>query len=387
MIPLAVSILSTLHASFHGFLSEHNPRLDMLGRLALLFVVYQLVVTLKSWTNAKDEHCRAGIPHKYKHKKDLSLPSHPHAHPLFRHHYRLSHCQTLWLHTQRWLPSRGTVWRGIIFVVHGMNEHCSRYHYVATFLAHQGFAVFAMDHRGHGMSEGERLYVERFEYFAADYFEYVHSVLALDAQSDYAKATHMHIPDGVALGQMPRFLLGHSMGALISLDLALTYGDLTWTGVMLTAGALKLDPISSPPHKVLLAKLLSQWLPKMRFQSAESPFVVRDLSTHERTLRDPLNSKLGPTARMAAEFLGAIDRVQRQAARFSTPLLMFHGDQDKLATPSGSTEFFARAASMEKQLHMLPGMYHEILNEGCRDELLTAMVEWATKVGGTAHIE
>ena len=45
----------------------------------------------------------------------------------------------------------------------GMAEHCSRYNDVAVHFNGNGAAVFALDHQGHGRSEGDRVHVENFD--------------------------------------------------------------------------------------------------------------------------------------------------------------------------------------------------------------------------------
>ncbi len=53
-----------------------------------------------------------------------------------------------------WLP--GEEPRGVIGLVHGVGEHCGRYEHVGKRLADSGFAVYALDHIGHGRSDGAR---------------------------------------------------------------------------------------------------------------------------------------------------------------------------------------------------------------------------------------
>ena len=66
----------------------------------------------------------------------------------------------------RWIPDGGV--SGIVILVHGYAEHGARYAHVAAELNAQGMAVFAEDHLGHGLSDGDRALITDFEHIVDD---------------------------------------------------------------------------------------------------------------------------------------------------------------------------------------------------------------------------
>ena len=97
--------------------------------------------------------------------------------------------------TRTWRPEGDP--RGVVVIVHGFNSHSGQYHWVAEQLTATGFAVYALDHRGRGRSDGERFYVEKME----DYVDDV-ATLVNEAKSENPG--------------LPVFVLGHSAGGVIS---------------------------------------------------------------------------------------------------------------------------------------------------------------------------
>lgn len=99
-----------------------------------------------------------------------------------------------------WLPE-GDV-KAVLHILHGMAEHCLRYENFALWLAEQGIAVYAHDHRQHGQSIGHDspgIY-DRFDTWEAMMAD-VDKVQGLIRESHSSK---------------PMFLLGHSMGSLLA---------------------------------------------------------------------------------------------------------------------------------------------------------------------------
>jgi alpha-beta hydrolase superfamily lysophospholipase len=58
------------------------------------------------------------------------------------------------------------------------------------------------------------------------------------------------------------------------------------------------------------------------------------------------------------------------------PLLIMHGTEDALTRPEGSEALYRRASSTDKTLKLYPGLFHEILNEPEKDEVLADIVTW-----------
>ena len=92
--------------------------------------------------------------------------------------------------------------KACVLLVHGLAEHSGRYERVAARFNARGVAVVGPDHIGHGASPGLRCHLDRFD-------EYLAPLTALRA----------HIDDWYP--GKPVFLLGHSMGGLISAHLLL----------------------------------------------------------------------------------------------------------------------------------------------------------------------
>jgi acylglycerol lipase len=94
-----------------------------------------------------------------------------------------------------WRPSG--VASAIVVICHGFNAHSGQYQSVGEQFAAVGMAVYALDLRGRGRSDGERFYVDKF----ADYVSDLATVIAL------AKARE----PGLSV-----YLLGHSAGGVVS---------------------------------------------------------------------------------------------------------------------------------------------------------------------------
>src|SRR5512138_1131880 len=90
--------------------------------------------------------------------------------------------------TQQWLPDDSP--RGVVLLAHGIAEHSGRYEHLAACLTEHGYALYALDHRGHGQSGGPRVYVDQFDDFVTDLKTYVDQVRA-------------------AYSNLPIFLYGH----------------------------------------------------------------------------------------------------------------------------------------------------------------------------------
>jgi len=68
--------------------------------------------------------------------------------------------------TKSWQPEGKP--RGIMILIHGFNAHSGYMVWPAERFAANGFAVYALDLRGRGKSEGERFYVEKFSDYLGD---------------------------------------------------------------------------------------------------------------------------------------------------------------------------------------------------------------------------
>lgn len=257
------------------------------------------------------------------------------------------------LYYQGWLPE-GEI-RAVLLVVHGLAEHSGRYMNLVHRFVPLGYAVYGIDHIGHGRSEGRRLHVERF----VDYTE------PLRTCADMVRCWQ---PD------RPLFLVGHSMGGLIG-ALHLVDRQEALSGAVLSGPAVK-APGDIPKTVIFIGRMLSVLLPRLGMVRLEAEGVSRDPAVVKAYLADPLVCRGKMTARLGAEMLGAMERVGVEANRIRLPILILQGGADRLVDPSGARLLYEKAASPDKKLIVYEGFYHEVFNEPEHDRVLSDVEQW-----------
>ncbi len=257
------------------------------------------------------------------------------------------------LHVTHWLPETGP--RAIVLIAHGYAEHAGRYDHVAKRLTDAGFAVYAVDHWGHGRSQGEAGFVPRFSAFT-------------DGMAELLTLVEVNHAD------TPRLLLGHSMGGLIAALFLIERQD------AFAAAALSGPAIlpAAPPSAVTiwLSRLLSRFFPRAGVLALDASGVSRDPAVVAAYRADPLvyNGKL--SARLAAEMFDAMTKARDGAAQITLPILIQHGAADRLTAPAGSQYLFDHVSSVDKRLEIYPGLFHEIYNEPEQGAVLGDLIDW-----------
>jgi acylglycerol lipase len=258
------------------------------------------------------------------------------------------------IHFQSWMPKQAA--RASVVIAHGLGEHSGRYAHVARRLVAGGCAVYALDHRGHGQSEGPRALIETFD----------HAVDDIDQLVDRA---HRQRPG------RPLFLLGHSMGGALSLSHALRHAD-KLAGLMLSGPAVALD--GAPPLLKPISKWLSAVAPRLGLFSIDPRRVTRDRYAMADYSADPLNchGKV-PVATLAA-LVRFVEWLPTVLPMLKLPLLLMHGAQDQLAGVAGSRRVFEQVSSKDKTLKVYEGLQHEVFNElpADRERVLDDMATW-----------
>jgi len=257
------------------------------------------------------------------------------------------------LFQQTWEPDGQTL--AVVLLVHGLGEHSGRYAHVAEHLTERGFAIYTLDHYGHGKSDGHAGFVERFSVY-------------LDGVSALLEKAQDEQPD------VPFFLIGHSMGGLIAATYLLDNQD-AFKACVLSGPALKTD--QAPPALLLaLNRLLSKLVPTLPMIQLDVSGVSRDPAVVDAYIGDPLVFHGKLSARLIAELSATMDDTLSRASEIRIPLILLHGEKDVLTAPSGSQEMFDNVSSDDKTLKIYPGLFHEIFNEPEKETVLLEMSAW-----------
>ncbi|MGI8306581.1 alpha/beta hydrolase [Saccharopolyspora hattusasensis] len=251
--------------------------------------------------------------------------------------------------------NRGAQATGVVVLVHGVHEHSGRYRHVAERLNAAGYAVYAVDHPGHGRSPGTR----------GNIGSMAAAVAGVDLLARLAGQRHEDVP---------LFVYGHSLGGLISLQYLTGTPLDRIVGAVISAPALNTGAVSAVEKVV--SPLLSKLLPDLGVRSLDAntisrnPEVVRDYRT------DPLNHAGKMRARTAVEIMLAVEAMPQRLASLTMPLFVLHGGADRLMPPAASELVRAHARSSDLTLRIYEGLYHEAHNEPEQEQVLDEIVDW-----------
>jgi alpha-beta hydrolase superfamily lysophospholipase len=243
--------------------------------------------------------------------------------------------------------------RAVVVICHGVNSHGGQYIWPAEQFVEDGHAVYALDLRGRGKSEGERFYVED----VADYVADVAGTIKI------AKSRH---PD------LPVFLLGHSAGGVTSAVYVLD-NQAELAGFICESFAFQ---VPAPGFALAAIKGLSHVAPRLPVLKLKNEDFSRDPKAVEALNSDPLIAHEVQPAITVAALVRADERLREEFPRITLPVLIMHGTDDKATVCQGSQFFFDTVGSKDKTLKLYEGHYHDLLNDVGKEGVVADIKAW-----------
>ncbi len=257
-----------------------------------------------------------------------------------------------------WLPQNKP--DAALCMVHGLGDQYERHAHVAEFLCRQNLAVYIYDQRGHGRSGGQRGHTPEYQHLLSD----LEVVLR-----------HLY----TAFDDTPFFLYGHSMGGNIVANYVLQKDVSKLAGAVLSAPWLKLS-FEPPAWQVKLAKVMNNILPSLTQPNGLDP---KDISSdpveQKKYAQDPLVHKrisVRLYVSMVEQGLWAL----QHASALKIPMLVMHGDADKITSAEASREL-AENAGPKATFKAWRGLRHEPHNEmaTAKQEVMEYLSQWLSR--------
>ena len=246
--------------------------------------------------------------------------------------------------------------RAGLVIIHGLSDHGGRYEPVAERLASYGISSFALDLRGHGLSEGRRGHAPRFDTLLQDIDRFRREV------------------QGLVDPSTPVFLLGHSMGGLLVLRYLEEYDAPVAGGIVISPWLATAVPI--PRWKITLANALARVLPAVPFRARiDAELLSNDADVVRAYRDDPLVHDI-ITPRLFVGVAAAMGLVLQRSDRLGVPLLFVLAGADELVDTERSRAFARSITGADVTIHEYAGARHEVLNEPDRHVVLRDIGDW-----------
>jgi acylglycerol lipase len=265
------------------------------------------------------------------------------------------------IYYQIFRPNSGA--RRVLVVHHGFGEHSGRYSNLIDSLTDKGYVIYLIDARGHGRSDGRRGVVGHISDFFAD----LKQLINIAKQRENVKKVT---------------LMGHSMGAVISFLYTGTDNNQDDLDALITSGlAIKVHTDFVMDIKKGIGGFLANVLPTLTIPAGlDVNLLSHDKNVVDAYASDPLVH--GNISSYLGDFLlNCYELALNTAMNIKLPIYMFHGKEDKIALPAGTSEAFERVSSADKTLKLFDGLYHETMNELQKDRaiVLKELVSWLDK--------
>jgi len=263
------------------------------------------------------------------------------------------------LFTQSWSPTTSFT-KGLVVLLHGLNEHSSRYNRFAKQLNAKGFKVYGMDWIGHGGSDSLHGYVPSLDYAVSDVKAYLKQVLDENPS-------------------LPCFCFGHSTGAAIILKAVLDPKIKKLVkGIAITSPAVHVQP--SHPIVMMIAPILSLVAPMYQLSEGDRIGMPVSRDPNELIIKysDPLVFTGAMRVRTGYEILRITSCLQQNLSRISIPFLILHGTSDTITDPEASKKLYESSPSTDKSIKLYPGYLHDLLFEPERDDIAKEIINWLT---------
>lgn len=244
--------------------------------------------------------------------------------------------------------------RAILQLAHGAGEHSGRYWEPLAPILEAGFAVYAADHRGHGLTSGMSHLGD---------FGLGGAPGCVADMAELSKLARAENPE------LPLVLLGHSMGAMFAQAYMLEHSGLI--DALVLSGTTGPGPrLPGGPNSVFAKpRTAYDWL-------------SRDEAEVDRYIADPFCGIQFTEASMAS-FVALRSRELTAEAlagvKQGLPVYVFVGDEDPINRRLEGLKPLIdtyREAGLDVTLKVYPGGRHEMLNETNRAEVVADLLAW-----------
>lgn len=274
-----------------------------------------------------------------------------------RDRFILPDARSLKLHCWKSVPPV----RGVLVFAHGMLEHGGRYADWGKAMAENGYTVFAPDQRGHGQSEGQRIWIRQFSDLIDDF-----QTLTLAVADEFLN--------------QPIFLVGMSMGGGVAIRTAVRVQEQrkNIAGLILVAPALRAHPNLCPRLRPF-AFFFDRWLPRWKIVRPGLSGLSRDPSVIEGYRNDPNTENGFFAVHYGVENIRALEGNRSCAEKIRLPILAMQGLGDRITDPNGPIEFIEKVHFADKTLKTYPQLYHDLLHEPEKETVRQDMLDWLDK--------
>jgi alpha-beta hydrolase superfamily lysophospholipase len=248
----------------------------------------------------------------------------------------------------------------VLVLFHGLGEHGGRYLHFPHYLQKDVGAVYAIDHRGHGRSEGLRGHVENFDSFSDD------AAVAIRRIDEQLRKR---------FGRSEIHVFGHSMGGLVAIRMLFLHSGLPIKSVTISAPLLGIR-VKLPVVKRAAAQVLARVWGSLHMSNEMDPSVLsHDKDVVQAYIDDRLVHNKG-TPRYYVELLRAMADTNRRDFGIEVPFQMLIPLLDSVVDSDVSMKFFRELKLREKQLHTYPGFFHESFNEIGKEQAFEDLRSW-----------
>merc|ERR1712198_639675 len=258
-----------------------------------------------------------------------------------------------------WRPK--TKIKGLIFLCHGYGDYIGpNYDEMAEYLCKNGYLVFGHDHVGHGRSSGPRVLVRSMS-------EYVNPVL-----------THINslknLPENI---NKPIFLLGNSMGGLISM-FAILENQSLFSGFVGIAPLAGINTTIATPFRMLLVRMFKNICPNCTWGKLGDSASTRDEIAIKRNTSDLLKWQGGFKAGYAHVMFQSCKEIQNRFQEINLPILVFQGEKDEIVSPEASRKIFLESSSKVKEFILYPEAKHTLHIElkDIKEDMFGKILQW-----------
>ncbi len=245
-----------------------------------------------------------------------------------------------------------------IVFVHGVGEHIGRYSEAFQAFSDWGYSCFGFDQRGFGRSEGERGHINLFADYVEDLAKFINEIVAPESAN-------------------PIFLLGHSLGSIVALTYALNY-ETKIQGLLIFSCPVELAGSIAKLGALLVKLWPASILPTLQVPNFIDPLTLSDNMANIQAFNTDPYAYKKVSINWLREFNLALSNIASPANQLNLPIVINHGDQDRIATINGAKALFAALGAENKTMHVYYGLKHELLNHSPaeREKVLESNFNW-----------